>query len=128
MTSPDSLPENAYEALDRLHEDPDERVETLRAGRPDEASVATQETVFKALGNEARLQVLHALRDGERCVCELQAVLDAPQSTVATHLRKLREAGLVRARKRGRWSYYRVADTAAFDLLDLAGSVRTEDG
>ncbi|MFO7834693.1 MAG: helix-turn-helix domain-containing protein, partial [Halohasta sp.] len=46
--------------------------------------------------------------------------LDAPQSTVASHLRELNDAGLVRKRRQGKWTYYRIGDTAALQLLDIA--------
>ena len=82
--------------------------------------------MFKALANEDRLRILETLRDSECCGCELQVVLDAPQSTVATHLRKLKQAGLVKSRKKGKWSYYRIADTAAFELLDLAHAIQED--
>ncbi|PSQ13655.1 transcriptional regulator, partial [Halobacteriales archaeon QS_7_68_65] len=52
--------------------------------------------------------------------------LDAPQSTVATHLRKLKQAGLVKSRRKGKWSYYRIADTAALELLDLARAIQED--
>ena len=108
------------ETLCRLCEDPDERVSALRDLQPEEEALGRQQAVFAALGNGDRLRLLHALRDGEKCACELQVVLDAPQSTVATHLRKLRDAGLVRRRRAGKWRYYRLADGAVVDLLDLA--------
>ena len=127
MSDSDELPEDACDALERLYDDPDERIDDLRDARPSERDVARREAVFKALGNENRLRVLEALRETERCGCELQVVLDAPQSTVATHLRKLRQAGLVKSRKKGKWNYYRIADTAVFELLDLADAIR-EDG
>jgi DNA-binding transcriptional ArsR family regulator len=127
MTDPNSLPDGAYSSLERLVEDPDERVATLQSQRPAEDDVRRQTAVFKALGNESRLQLLNVLRDGECCVCELQVVLDAPQSTVATHLRKLKDAGLVKSRKKGKWTYYRIADTATFELLDLAAAVYEGD-
>jgi ArsR family transcriptional regulator len=124
MASGSELDRQTYETLDRLTDgDADERVRALREAAPEEAPLETQTTVFQALANEARLRILAALRDRERCVCELQAALDAPQSTVATHLTSLREAGLVRARRKGRWRYYRIADSAALDLVDLAASV-----
>lgn len=125
MSDPDSVPDGAYTALDSLHDDPDAVVDTLHEDAPAAETVAAQAAVLKALANEKRLRILGALREGERCVCELQAILEAPQSTVATHLRTLKDAGLVRSRKSGRWSYYRVADTAAFELLDLAAAVGT---
>ena len=110
----------AYQTLCRLCEEPDDRVAALRSLRPEDGTVERQRAVFAALANEARLRLLHALRDGEKCGCELQIVLDAPQSTVATHLRKLRDAGLVSRRRAGKWSYYRLADGAVIDLLDHA--------
>jgi ArsR family transcriptional regulator len=126
MSSTDSPPDDAYRALDRLYDDPEARIADLRDSRPPERDVSGQEAVFKALANDDRLRVLETLRDSECCGCELQVVLDAPQSTVATHLRKLKAAGLVRSRKQGKWSYYRIADTAAVELLDLAGAIRGE--
>jgi ArsR family transcriptional regulator len=94
--------------------------------RPDPERIASEEAVFKALANEKRLAVVHALRDGELCACDLEAVLDAPQSTVATHLRKLRDAGIVRTRKDGKWTHYRIADTASLQLVDLAAALGGE--
>ncbi|QFU82238.1 ArsR/SmtB family transcription factor [Natronorubrum aibiense] len=79
--------------------------------------------VFKALSNEKRLRIIEALRDGELCACELETILDAPQSTVGSHLSQLREAGIVRTRKEGKWTYYRIADTASLQLLDLAAAL-----
>lgn len=69
-------------------------------------SIADRARLFHALSDETRLAVLELLRSGERCVCELQDALDAAQSRLSFHLKVLREAGLVRDRKEGRWSYY----------------------
>lgn len=126
MTETESPPDDAYNALDRLYDNPDERVTTLQEIKPSERDVSDQESIFKALGNKDRLRVLSALRESECCGCELQVVLDAPQSTVATHVRKLKDAGLVKSRKKGKWSYYRIADTAVFELLDLAHAIQED--
>ena len=126
MSGRGSPPDDAQDALARLYDDPEARIADLQNVRPSDQDVAGQAAVFKALGNEDRLRVLKALRDSECCGCELQVVLDAPQSTVSTHLRKLKEAGLVTSRKKGKWSYYRIADTAVFELLDLAHAVQKD--
>lgn len=75
--------------------------------------------LFHALSDETRLAVLDMLRDGERCVCDLQGALDAAQSRLSFHLRVLREAGLVRDRKEGRWSYYAINEDALAEVHDL---------
>ena len=110
----------AVDALDQLHDNPEARVEDLQAYRPDDSVVTQQKAVFTALANETRLQILAVLDDGECNVYELQACLELPQSTVANHLRQLREVGLVKSRKKGKWTYYRIADVAVFELLELA--------
>ena len=112
--------DEAHETLERLYDNPDEQIPKLHEYRPDDETVEREYSVFQALANEDRLRLLEALRHGERCGCELMVILDAPQSTVATYLRTLRNAGLVKNRKKGRWNYYRIADAAVMDLLDLA--------
>jgi len=62
--------------------------------------------LFHALSDETRLAVLEMLRQGERCVCELQDQLDAAQSRLSFHLRVLKDAGLVIDRRDGRWVHY----------------------
>ena len=126
MSRTDSPPDDAQDALERLYDDPEARIADLQNVRLSDQDVVGQAAVFNALGNEDRLRVLETLRNSECCGCELQVVLDAPQSTVSTHLRKLKEAGLVKSRKKGKWSYYRIADTAVFELLDLAHAIRED--
>ena len=74
---------------------------------------------FSALGDPIRLQVLDALRDGERCVCDLRDEVDVAPPLLSYHLKVLREAGLVLATKRGRWVDYRLAGGALTALRDL---------
>jgi len=67
-------------------------------------------TIAKAIADETRVRLLMALRGRELCVCQLQAVVDFAPSTVSEHLLLLRQAGLVKARKAGRWVYYALSD------------------
>lgn len=62
--------------------------------------------LFHALSDETRLQIIELLNKGERCVCDLTDSLDAAQSRLSFHLRVLRDAGIVRDRKEGRWVHY----------------------
>jgi len=69
------------------------------------------EMVAKAIADGSRARVLKMLESGELCVCQITAALDLAPATVSKHLSVLRLAGLVLSRKRGRWAYYRLADT-----------------
>jgi ArsR family transcriptional regulator len=122
----DSVPESTRQTLDRLYENPENRLTSLFELAPDGEQVESQLTMFKALANQHRIHILEALRDGELCACELQVVLDAPQSTVASHLRELKDAGLVKTRRQGKWTYYRIGDTAVLQLLDIANALSEE--
>ena len=122
----DSVPESTRQTLDRLYDNSDDRLTSLFDLTPEDTEVEATRAVFKALSNEHRIRILEALRDGELCACELQVVLDAPQSTVASHLRELRDAGLVNTRRQGKWTYYRIGDTAVLQLLDIANALAEE--
>ena len=67
------------------------------------------DVIFRAFSDRTRLRILHMLRPGELCVCHIVDVLGVPQPKASRHLAYLRKAGLVKARKQGQWSYYRLA-------------------
>ena len=62
--------------------------------------------IFKSLGDETRLRILHLLSHQELCVCQLTEVLGLGQSKISRHLAHLRNAGLVSDRRQGLWIYY----------------------
>jgi len=75
--------------------------------------------LFHALSDATRLAALDMLREGERCVCELQDELDVAQSRLSFHLKVLKDAGLVEDRREGRWSYYTIVPGALEEAHDL---------
>ena len=85
-------------------------------------------TLFHALSDQTRLAILAMLRDGERCVCDLQDELEAAQSRLSFHLRVLREAGLVTDRREGRWAYYSIVPGALAEVHDLAVGLQPRRG
>lgn len=87
-------------------------------------NLATAARAFGALSDETRLGILAMLKDGERCVCDLQADLGAAQSRLSFHLKVLREAGLVTDRREGRWSYYTIVPDALETVHDLVTAMR----
>jgi ArsR family transcriptional regulator len=83
------------------------------------------DVTFRAFSDPTRLRILHLLRGGELCVCDLVEVLGVPQPKASRHLAYLRKAGLVLARKQGLWSYYSLAparDALHERLLDCLTS------
>ena len=94
--------------------------------------------ITKALADENRLRMLLALQNGELCVCQITELMGLATSTVSKHLSVLYQAGLLNARKEGRWMYYSLpgkgAPTAAREAVgwvrrSLAGSERiAQDG
>ena len=67
---------------------------------------------LKALADPTRLRVVHVLAGGKRCVCDLRDHVDVAPNVLSHHLKILREAGLVRAERRGRWIDYELDDAA----------------
>ncbi len=65
-------------------------------------------TVMKALAHPSRLLMVEALASGERCVCDLQALVGADRSTVSKHLSLLKAAGVVLSEKRAQQVFYRL--------------------
>lgn len=70
--------------------------------------LAARAEVFKALGHPTRLAIVDMLAEGERCVCEIDATIDADMSTVSRHLAVLRNVGILSSDKRGNQVFYRL--------------------
>ena len=78
----------------------------------------TEAEFFNAMAHPSRLKILELLRDGEACVCHIQAMLDQRQAYISQQLIVLRQAGLVTHRKDGQRIYYQISDPILFSMLD----------
>ena len=74
-----------------------------------EKTLKDMATLFLALGDGTRLRVLNLIRHGEICVSSFTDVLSQSQPKISRHLAYLRSAGLVEARRDGKWMHYSVA-------------------
>ncbi|MGC8736004.1 MAG: ArsR/SmtB family transcription factor [Dissulfurimicrobium sp.] len=89
--------------------------------------------ILKALSDETRLRIIKLLEDGEHCVCDIVAALDMVQPKVSFHLGVLKEAGLIKDRKDGKWSYYSLNDAdilrrfLLFTVIEKVGEEDTKD-
>lgn len=67
---------------------------------------------FQAVADKTRVRLVNLLSDGEVCVCFFVEVLDEPQPKISRHLAYLRQAGLVRVRRDGKWAHYALTPPA----------------
>ena len=66
------------------------------------------ERFFQALGDNTRLRLLNLMGDQEICVCYFVEILGQGQPKISRHLAYLRRAGIVEARRKGKWMHYRI--------------------
>jgi DNA-binding transcriptional ArsR family regulator len=80
-------------------------------------------SLFRALGQPARIRILLAIGQGEACVCHLEAVLGMRQAYISQHLMALRDIGLVTTRREGRYIFYRLQNPSLLNLIVEAAQV-----
>ena len=86
----------------------------------------TTTTLFKMLTNAARLEILDILRNGEQCVCHLEAQLGYRQAYISQQLSLLRNAGLIEDRRDGWNIFYRVVKPQVYTVVDAARALTQE--
>lgn len=68
------------------------------------------EKKLKALSDPVRLKIFLLIRNGEKCVCEIEYLLGMSQSSASRDLGILENSDLITKRKSGKWTYYRITD------------------
>ena len=81
-------------------------------------------SLFHALSDETRLEIMECLKDGEKCVCDLTDVLKSAQSRLSFHLKVLKEAGLIKDRPEGRWIYYSLNAEGMEELEEVVKALK----
>ena len=74
--------------------------------------------LFKVMSHPARLTILSVLRDGEQCVCHIEAMLKMRQAYISQHLKILKDANIVSVRRDGWNMYYHVTYPEIFTVID----------
>jgi ArsR family transcriptional regulator, arsenate/arsenite/antimonite-responsive transcriptional repressor len=87
-------------------------------------------TLFKALGDPARVRIVNLLasRSGSVCACEFEPTLGLSQPTVSHHLKRLTDAGLLDREQRGKWAYFSINPEAAARLAGLVDLAEVPHG
>jgi ArsR family transcriptional regulator len=82
------------------------------------------ERFFQALGDRTRLRLLNLIGDDEVCVCFFVEGLEMNQPKVSRHLAYLRRAGVVAARREGKWMHYRIVEPSDPHAARILGELR----
>lgn len=76
--------------------------------------------LFKALSDETRVKIIYALAQDELCVCDLAELTNCTLPAVSHHLRILRNMGLAKSRKEGKFVYYNIDDEHVSQIINAA--------
>lgn len=82
------------------------------------------ELLFRAIADRTRLRLLNLMGDDEVCVCFLVEALGMSQPKISRHLAYLRRAGIVAARREGKWMHYRLAPPVGSNAAGILTAVR----
>jgi DNA-binding transcriptional ArsR family regulator len=85
-----------------------------------------QSEVCKTLASAKRLEIINALKEGEKTVGELVEILGVPKANVSQHLAVMRLKGILRSRREGVNIYYRIANPKVVQACTLMREVLTE--
>ncbi len=83
-----------------------------------------QAEVFKALGHEGRMAIIHALAGGPVCACKLAEAAGCGLSTASRHLTVLKHAGLIADERRGQQIFYRLACPCVLTFADCLNRIQ----
>lgn len=62
--------------------------------------------VLKLLGDKTRLAMVSILNTNDCCVCEFVEIFQMSQPAISQHIRKLKDAGLIKETRKGQWIFY----------------------
>jgi ArsR family transcriptional regulator len=89
----------------------------------DDSTSQSLASLFAALADPTRLRLLNLMAGREVCVCHFVEILGQSQPKISRHLAYLRRAGLVAARREGKWMHYRIRPTADPETAAVLASV-----
>jgi len=89
----------------------------LRSMAPDQ-NASKVAMIARAMADPMRVAILKAIgSEGELCVCEVMVLINRSQPSASHHLGILREAGLIKESRRGKWVFYSLVDTSVLDAV-----------
>lgn len=89
----------------------------------DPKKIQLEAELLAVLAQPTRLKILYFLRDGEQCACNINPHMQEDASVISRHLVKMKDAGLLDARREGVSIYYRIIEPRVFDLLAIVDDI-----
>lgn len=100
----------------------EQNVDLARRSLPPEEMIIALSRMFSAFAEPNRLKILLGVLERELCVCELGELLEMSAPAVSHHLRRLKDLGLIKTRRRGKLVYYSLDDEHIRDILVIGRS------
>jgi ArsR family transcriptional regulator len=94
--------------------------------KKDKTLFELQSDVCKTLASPKRIEILNALKEGEKTVSELVEILGVPKANVSQHLAVMRYKGILKSRREGINIYYSVANPKVIEACSLMKEVLME--
>ncbi|HTI99945.1 MAG TPA: metalloregulator ArsR/SmtB family transcription factor [Dongiaceae bacterium] len=92
-----------------------------------QAEYRAQAEILKALAHPTRLFIVDELSRGERCVCELTAMIGVEMPTVSRHLSQLKHAGILEGERRGAQVFYRLRFPCVLNFFKCVKAVQVRN-
>lgn len=73
------------------------------------STVTKISTVFKALCDDTRVEIIHFLQSGDKCACDIGEELGIAQSKLSYHMKILCNSGIVESWTVGKWTHYKIS-------------------
>lgn len=82
--------------------------------------------IFKALGDDTRLEIVNMLMGREMCVCDILSSTNKSQPAISHHLKILKQANIVSDKREGKWIYYSLNQVSFVIIEEYVKSRRPE--
>ncbi|MCL2156744.1 MAG: metalloregulator ArsR/SmtB family transcription factor [Methanobrevibacter sp.] len=93
---------------------------------PPDNSLYDMSEILKAVSDPLRLKIIYLLKNDELCGCHIDSALEKPQSTISHHLTVLKKSKLINWRKKGKWTYFSLANSKLIEQIEnVTGVERT---
>lgn len=82
-------------------------------------------TIFKALCDDTRVEIIKYLQSGDKCACDIATDLNIAQSKLSYHMKILCESGVIESWTIGKWTHYKISDIGSRNAIETLDNLTT---